>query len=50
MYAFSMEKPMRRKIYDKLLEWKKKSNGSTALLIDGARLVEKALANALQAK
>lgn len=41
MYAFSMEKPMRRKIYDKLLEWKKKSNGSTALLIDGARRVGK---------
>ena len=36
-----MEKPMRRKIYDKLLEWKKKSNGSTALLIDGARRVGK---------
>ena len=32
---------MKRKIYDKLLEWKKKSNGSTALLIDGARRVGK---------
>ena len=32
---------MKRKIYSKLLEWKKKSNGSTALLIDGARRVGK---------
>ena len=32
---------MKRKIYDKLLEWKAKSNGSTALLIDGARRVGK---------
>ena len=32
---------MKRKIYDKLLEWKKNSAGSTALLIDGARRVGK---------
>ena len=32
---------MKRKIYDKLLEWKTKSNGSTALLIDGVRRVGK---------
>ncbi len=32
---------MRRKIYAKLLDWKKKSNGRTALLIDGARRVGK---------
>ena len=32
---------MKRKIYDRLLEWKAKSNGSTALLIDGARRVGK---------
>ena len=32
---------MKRKIYEKLLEWKVKSNGSTALLIDGARRVGK---------
>ena len=32
---------MKRKIYDRLLEWKEKSNGSTALLIDGARRVGK---------
>lgn len=32
---------MKRKIYDKLVEWKKESNGDTALLIDGARRVGK---------
>ncbi len=32
---------MKRKIYDKLLEWKKESNGKTALLIEGARRVGK---------
>jgi len=32
---------LRRKAYLKLLEWKKKSNGSTALLIEGARRVGK---------
>ncbi len=32
---------LRRKIYDSLLEWKTKSNGSSALLIDGARRVGK---------
>ena len=32
---------LRRKIYDKLLDWKRKSNGQTALLIDGARRVGK---------
>ncbi len=32
---------MKRKIYERLLEWKEKSNGSTALLIDGARRVGK---------
>ncbi|NMA17513.1 MAG: AAA family ATPase, partial [Clostridiaceae bacterium] len=31
----------RRKIYDKLLEWKTTSNGKTALLIEGARRVGK---------
>ncbi len=30
---------MKRKVYDKLLDWKEKSNGSTAVLIDGARRV-----------
>lgn len=32
---------MRRKIYDKLLEWKGDGSGRTALLIDGARRVGK---------
>ena len=32
---------MRRKIYDKLLEWKAKSRGRTAVMIDGARRVGK---------
>lgn len=31
----------RRKIYDKLLSWKKESDGNTALLIEGARRVGK---------
>jgi predicted AAA+ superfamily ATPase len=31
----------KRKIYDKLLEWKKEDNGSTALLVEGARRVGK---------
>ena len=29
----------KRKIYDKLVDWKKKSNGKTALLIERARRV-----------
>lgn len=32
---------MRRKIYDKLLQWKQEKNGSTALMIEGARRVGK---------
>ena len=32
---------LKRKIYYALLEWKKRSNGSTALLIDGARRIGK---------
>lgn len=32
---------MRRKIYDRLLEWKEKDRGSCALLLDGARRVGK---------
>ncbi|MFA7108062.1 MAG: AAA family ATPase [Sphaerochaetaceae bacterium] len=31
----------KRKIYSKLLEWKKESKGKTALLIEGARRVGK---------
>ena len=32
---------MKRKIYDKLLEWKNRSQGSCAILIQGARRVGK---------
>ena len=32
---------MKRKIYDRLLEWKEKDNGSCALLLDGTRRVGK---------
>lgn len=32
---------MKRKLYNKLIEWKKNSNGTTALVIDGARRVGK---------
>ena len=31
----------RRKIYDRLLQWKEESQGRTALLIEGARRVGK---------
>lgn len=34
-------KPFKRKIYKKLLDWKVKSNGDTALLIEGARRIGK---------
>ena len=30
---------LKRKIYDKILSWKKASNGQTALLVEGARRV-----------
>lgn len=35
------ERIFKRKIYDRLLDWKKSKNGSTALLIKGARRVGK---------
>lgn len=31
----------KRKVYDKMLEWKRERNGSTALLLKGARRVGK---------
>lgn len=31
----------KRKIYDKLLEWKAEANGKTALLVEGARRIGK---------
>lgn len=34
---------MRRKIYTELLKWKEEEAGRTALLIDGARRVERTL-------
>lgn len=36
-----MERIFKRKIYDKMLAWKQKENGTTALLIEGARRVGK---------
>ena len=36
-----METAVRRKIYEEILKWKKRSAGQTALLIDGARRVGK---------
>ena len=41
---------LRRKTYDALLEWKQKSDGKTALLIDGARRVGKSYIAELFAK
>ena len=41
---------LKRKIYDSLLAWKQKSNGKTALLIDGARRVGKSYIAELFAK
>ena len=32
---------LKRKIYDKLLEWKKESHGTKAILIEGARRIGK---------
>lgn len=32
---------MRRKIYDSLLKWKQEKDGTTALMIEGARRVGK---------
>ena len=41
---------LKRKIYDTMLEWKQKSDGKTALLIDGARRVGKSYIAELFAK
>ena len=35
------EKLFKRKIYERLLQWKRKSNGNSALLIEGARRIGK---------
>lgn len=37
----SSQKFMKRKVYDKLLAWKEKSNGGSAILVEGARRVGK---------
>lgn len=36
-----MERVFRRKLYDELLEWKRTSNGKSAILVEGARRVGK---------
>ena len=36
-----MERVFKRKLYDRLLEWKRIQNGKTAILIEGARRVGK---------
>ena len=41
---------LKRKIYDQMLSWKQKSNGQTALLIDGARRVGKSYITELFAR
>ena len=41
---------LKRKIYDELVNWKRRSNGQTALLIDGARRVGKSYISELFAK
>ena len=34
-------RPMKRKIYQKMLEWKASANGASALMLDGVRRVGK---------
>jgi len=41
---------LKRKIYNKLIDWKKESNGSSALLIEGARRIGKSYIAELFAK
>ena len=41
MLNLKMEKIFKRKLYDRLLEWKRVQNGKTAILIEGARRVGK---------
>ena len=36
-----MERIFKRKLYDRLLEWKRVQNGKTAILVEGARRVGK---------
>ena len=41
---------MKRKIYDRLLKWKRQSKGDSALMIQGARRVGKSYIVALLSK
>ena len=36
-----MERIFRRKLYERLLEWKRVSNGKTAIMVEGARRMGK---------
>lgn len=45
-----MEKIFKRKLYDRLLEWKRVQNGKTAILVEGARRVGKSTLVELFAK
>ena len=45
-----MERLFKRKLYDRLLEWKRVQNGKTAILIEGARRVGKSTLVELFAK
>lgn len=45
-----MERVFKRKIYNRLLEWKKSRNGKTAILVEGARRVGKSTIVELFAK
>ena len=45
-----MERIFRRKLYDRLLEWKRVSNGKTAIMVEGARRVGKSTLVELFAK
>lgn len=40
-YIWIMERIFKRKLYDRLLEWKRVQNGKSAILIEGARRVGK---------
>ena len=35
------QRVFKRKIYDNILDWKRKNNGRTALLVEGARRIGK---------
>lgn len=41
IHFYYMERIFKRKLYDELLEWKRTSNGKSAILVEGARRVGK---------